>query len=139
MADGLENTKDNKPIYEYIIWVICNIFIPMAPFLFKWLVTLGSSNADVKSLTILEPSELLYYSFILCWIFICDIILKNKKPILGLILSVFAAIISLGNVIAIVITYSERMTSYFTRVYSYIVTGIIILTACIYKFIKEER
>lgn len=122
---------------KYTIWFLCNILIPLAPFFFKWIVTKVSTNQDIQQLNVLEPSDLLYYSFILCWIFICDIILKNKKPVIGLIICTIIALLSLWNVISIIISYSEGITSEFTRIYSYSVTIFVIFTACIYKSVKE--
>ena len=117
---------------SFILWLSFNILLPLTPVFVKFLILLFGDNEKII-VTVLESTELLYYSFVICVITIYEIACKKQKSIIECWMVPGASLIILLDIVLLMLIYGKLEAPNIIRVTSIIIWILVPVIAIIHK------
>lgn len=102
---------------SYSTWLFFNILLPLTPVLVKMTILIfGNEERPIPN--VLDSTELLYYSFVICIITIYDVAIKDKKSLLESWMLLTITVAPVINVVILVMIYLNIHSAPLTKIYS---------------------
>ena len=128
----------NKQKEAYPTWLFFYILLPLAPVFVKAVIVFFGDRQSVI-LNILDSSELLYYSFIICVITLYDLCIKEGKTPLELLFALFAFLISVINTALLVMVYLSMHSPLRIQLYSFFIAILVAVFSSLNKWREVVR
>lgn len=129
--------KKAKNVRKYLNWLIINIIIPLLPVLLKILICIFADHEKII-ITILDSSELLYYNFFICIMFLNLSFSKDEVPIYETILRLIICMVLIVDLGVIMLIYTNLESTYICKIASVLLSIIIPITVSVYYYSQED-
>lgn len=122
---------------KYIGWLFFNIFLPLLPVLVKLCIVIFGNGINLK-IELLDSSELLYYNFVICVLYLYGVIRKRFLRVIESLIAMFAFFIIVIDLVLLVIVYLRLQSSYALKIVSVILSILVPIVASYHEY-QEVR
>lgn len=118
-------------------WLTYNIIIPLSPVFIKLVISIFGDTTKIV-VNVLDSTELLYYNFVICVIFMYNITQKQKKTRVEYWMEIGAVVVIILDIILLMLVYGKQQSSGKVHVASIIISVLVPIVVTVHKQNMED-
>ena len=123
---------------NFILWFAFNILLPLTPVFIKLSITIFGNSQKII-VTVLDSSELLYFNFIICVIFLYEMIRKENKSGLDYWMELGAFLIIILDIVLLMLIYGNQDATNRIKICSLIISILVPIVVSVRKYKEYYR
>ena len=128
------NTKQGKvKSIRYSLWLFFNIIAPLMPVILKLFISIAGNEGSF-SIDILDSSELIYYNFVICTVYMFDTMERNEKELIDVLFGFGAFFIVILDIAMLIMIYSKTERDIVVSILAVIMSILTPIVAAIRKY-----
>lgn len=113
-------------------WLTYNIIIPLSPVFIKLVISVFGDTTKIV-VNVLDSTELLYYNFVICVIFMYNITQKQEKTRAEYWMEIGAVVVIILDIILLMLVYGKQQSSGKVHVASIIISVLVPIVVAVHK------